>query len=90
MPKINKPLIGQNNNDEHYDELVKRQMKNDKNHDTPRIYASIPIGSTVVVQCEDGGPWTHGAVESKGDQNCNGRTTDHMEQQACVANTDNS
>ena len=29
--------------------------KNDKNHDTPRNYTFIPIGSTVVFHCEDGG-----------------------------------
>ena len=29
-------------------------MKNDKHHDTPRIYASIPLGSTVAIQYEDG------------------------------------
>ena len=49
-------------------------MKNDMNHDTPRMYASIPIGSTIVVQCEDGGPWTHGTVEIKGDHNHNDRS----------------
>ena len=48
-------------------------MKNDKNHDTPRIYASVPIGSTVVVQYEDGRLWAHGTVENKGDHNHNGR-----------------
>ena len=55
MPIINRPLIGLNKDYEHYEAFVKRKMKNDKNHDTPRMCASIPIGSTVVVHCEDGG-----------------------------------
>ena len=50
MPTINKLPIGVNNDDEHYKALVKRQTKNDKNHDTSRNYAVIPIGSTVAAQ----------------------------------------
>ena len=50
MPIINRPPIGLNKDYDNYDVLIKRQAKNDKNHDTPRIYASIPIGSTVAVQ----------------------------------------
>ena len=74
MPITNRPPIGLNNSDEDYEALVKRQTKNDKNHDTPRMYAPIPIGSTVAVQHEDGGPWTHGTVESKGSHNHNDRS----------------
>ena len=48
-------------------------MKYGENHDTPIIYASIPIGSTVAVQCKDRGPWIHGTVESKGNHNHSGR-----------------
>ena len=40
----------------------------------PRKYASIPIGSTVVVQHEDGGPWIHGTIEGKGDHSHNDRS----------------
>ena len=74
MPIINRPLISLNNDDNHHEALIKRQVKSDKNHDTPRTYASIPIGSTVVVQHEDAGPSTHGTVESKGDHNHNCRS----------------
>ena len=35
---------------------------------------SISIGSTVVVQQEDGGPWTHGTVIGKGDHNQHNRS----------------
>ena len=50
----------------HYEVLVNRQTKDDKNQGTPRNYVSIHTGSTVAVQCEDGGLWTHGTVEGKG------------------------
>ena len=35
---------------------------------------SIPIGSTVAVQQEEGGPWTHGTAEGKGDHNHHDRS----------------
>ena len=54
------PLVNSNNDDDHYEELVKRQVKNDKNHDASRNYASIQIGTVVMVQQDDGWPWTHG------------------------------
>ena len=69
MPIISRPPVGVNNEEEHYEGLVCSQTKDDKNQDTPRNYVSIPTGSTVVVQCEDGGPWTHGTVEGKCDNN---------------------
>ena len=52
MPTVNRPLIGVSNDDEHYKALVKRQTKNDKNHNTSRNYALIPIGSIVAVHWE--------------------------------------
>ena len=36
MPIINRLLVNSNNDDEHYEALVKRQTKNDKNQDTSR------------------------------------------------------
>ena len=48
---LNRLLISLYNDDKHYEELVKRQTKNyDKNHDIPRYYDFIPIGSTVALQ----------------------------------------
>ena len=38
------------------------------------MFVSIPLESTVVVQREDGGPWIHGMIEGKGDQNHHGRS----------------
>ena len=37
-------------------------------------FASLLIGSTVVVQCNDGGPWTHGMIEGKGNHNHHDRS----------------
>ena len=59
MPTINRLPIN-SNNDEHYEALVTRQTRNDKNHDTARSYDSFSVGSTVVVKWEEGGPWTMG------------------------------
>ena len=42
MPPLNRLLIGLNNDDEHYEALVKRQAKNGKTCDTSRNYAFIP------------------------------------------------
>ena len=58
MSIVNGLAINSNNDNEYYEALVKRQAKNDKNNDTFRNNASFSIGSTVLVQYEDGGPWT--------------------------------
>ena len=50
LPVINGPPVGIDNDQEHYVGIVKRQTKDDKGRDTPKIYVSILIGSTVVVQ----------------------------------------
>ena len=52
MPIINRPPVGRDKDEEHYEVLIKRQTKDDKNQGTPRNYVSIPIGSTVVVEWE--------------------------------------
>ena len=57
MSVINRPLIGINNDDEHHKVIIKRQTKMTKTKILPKN-VSLPIGSTVVVQCKDGGPWT--------------------------------
>ena len=63
--------IDSNKVDEHYEALVSTQTKIDKNNDTFRNYASFLIGSTVAVQHEDGGMWTHGTVLEREDHNYN-------------------
>ena len=74
MPISNRPSVSRDNVEEHYEVLIKRQTKDDKSQGTPKNYVSIPIGSTVVVQWEDGGPWTHGTIEVKGNHNHHDRS----------------
>ena len=74
MPTVNRPPINPSNDDEHYEALVNRQTRNDKIYDTSRRYASFSLGSTVVVQWEDGGPCTHGTVVGRGDHNHSNRS----------------
>ena len=62
MPIVNRLMINSINNDEHYEALVTRQTKNDKNKDAFRNYASFSVGFTVAAQNEDGGPWTNSTV----------------------------
>ena len=45
------------------------QSKTDTNNDASQVFVSIPIGSTVAVQWEDGGLWTHGTIVGRGDHN---------------------
>ena len=47
MPKIN--------NEEHYEAILNRQTKDDKNQGNPRNYVFILTGPTIAVKCEDGG-----------------------------------
>ena len=63
MPIINRPSVGIDNDKEHHKLITKRQTKNDKDKDTSKKLVSIPIGSTVAVQWEDGGWWTHGTLK---------------------------
>ena len=67
MPIINRVLLSIVNDDEHHKVLVERQTKNNKKYDTARNYTLLPIGSTVVVQREDGDRWIHGTIVVKGD-----------------------
>ena len=69
MPVINRKPAGVDNNDKHYIKLIHRQSKNDTNNDASQVFASIPIGSAVVVQWKDGGLWTHGIIVGRGDHN---------------------
>ena len=67
MPVLDHRPIGQDCDDDHHSKLVDRQHKN--NNDTSPVFTSIPIGSAVVVQREDGGLWTHGTIVGTGDHN---------------------
>ena len=74
MPIINKAPVNTDNDDDHYEALVNRQMKVDKNYDTLRNYRYIPIGSTVAVQREDGGPGNYRTIVEKCDPHHNDRS----------------
>ena len=50
MPVIDRKPTGGNNDSAYHSKLVHRQHKNDTNNETSQVFASIPIGSTVVVQ----------------------------------------
>ena len=70
MPIINRLPIGCDNDEEHHTALIDRQNKNNKGKDTSKNLVSLPIGSTVAVQREDGGP----TIEAKGDYNHHDRS----------------
>ena len=54
--------------------MVKRQIRKDKNYDIAGNYDLFLIGSTVVVQQEEGGPGTHGTIVCIGNHNLNNRS----------------
>ena len=69
MPVVNRLPIGFDNGKEHHNALINRQYGNDKDNDTFKTFNPLPIGSTVAVQCEDGGLWTNGTIDEKGNHN---------------------
>ena len=50
MPVLDRKPIGEDNDDVHHSKLVHRQYKSNAYNDAAPIFASVPIGSTVVVQ----------------------------------------
>ena len=66
---LSRPPIHANSDNYHHETLVEIKSKAVRNYDTLRNYNSVPIGSTVVVQRQDQGLWTHGTIVEKGDQN---------------------
>ena len=70
IPILDFKPIGQDCDDDHH-KLVDRQQKS--NNDASPVFASIPIGSAVVVQQEDGGLWTHGTIVGTGNHNHHNR-----------------
>ena len=74
MPLIDRKPISMDNDDEHNKNLMHRQGKNGWHKDTSKIFTSIPMGSTVAVQWEDGGLSTHGTIIGKGNHNHHNRS----------------
>ena len=71
---MDRPPINIDNDEEHHKTLIHKQSKNYWGNDTSKIFMSIPIVSTIAVQWEDGGPWTHGTVVDKGNHNHHNRS----------------
>ena len=69
MPVIDRKPVSVDDDKEHRKNLMHRQSKNDPNNDASQVFVSIPIGSTVAVQWEDRGLWTHGTIVGKGHHN---------------------
>ena len=67
MPVLEHKPVGQECDDKHHRKLVDRQNKN--NNDSSPVFAFLSIGSAVVVQHKDGGPWTHGTIVGTSDHN---------------------
>ena len=67
MPLLDHRPIRQDCDDDHHSKLVDRQHKN--NNDASPVFASIPTGSAVAVQLEDGGLWTNGTIVGMEDHN---------------------
>ena len=74
MPVLDRKPVSVDNDDEHHKKLMHRQGKNNTNNDTSQVFVSIPTQSTVVVQQEDGGPWTHGTIVGMGNHNHHSRS----------------
>ena len=74
MPIINRIPISSDNSDDRHVALVKRKIRNDMNYDPARNYDLFSIGSTIAVQWQDGGPWTHCTIVGAGYHNHNNRS----------------
>ena len=64
MPVLEWEPIGKDYDDKHHSKLLDRQHKN--NNDASPVFASLPVGSAVVVQQEDGRLLTHRTVVDTG------------------------
>ena len=74
MPIIDRLPINTDSDDKHHTVLVYRQYRNEQGIDTSKNFVSLPIGSTVAVQWEDRGPWTHGTIEDNSNHNNHDRS----------------
>ena len=71
--KVNRMPILYDYEDEHYGALKQRQQWPSK-YGTQKDFATIPVGMTIVVQREDGSPWTHGTVVGHGTKQQNNKS----------------
>ena len=74
MPVMDRLPVNTDNDDEHHKAVVNRQCRNEQGKDTSKNFVSLTVGSTVMVQWEDRGPWTHGTIEVKDNDNHHDRS----------------
>ena len=74
LPQMNREHKNINNDDAQYEALKVHKDKYVKDNDACKDSLSFPIGSTVVVKCEDGGPWIHKVIEGANNSDQNGRS----------------
>ena len=60
--QIGRDPININNDDEYYKALKPRQEAYTMNNNAHKDSTFFSVGSTVVVQMEDGGPWMHSVI----------------------------
>ena len=75
LPQINREPININNDDVQYRAFKAHQSKYITDSDTHKESPSFLIGSTVAIQCEDEGPWTHGVIKVANSSDHNGRSS---------------
>ena len=73
-PLMNGEPISINNDDAQYEAIKTHQHKYVKDSDTHKELLSFPIGSTVAMQHEYGGPWTHRIIKEANNSEHNGRS----------------
>ena len=74
LPEIKRAPIFYDYDDDYYAALNSRQDINHKNSNSLGDHSFIPTESTVVVQSEVGGPWTHCKVIEHGTQDHNSKS----------------
>ena len=71
---MNREPIDITNDDAQYEDLKAHQSKCMKDRDTHKDPLSFPIGSMVVIQLKDGGPWMHRVTKEAYNSDHNGRS----------------
>ena len=64
--RFNRQPIMYDNDESNLSVLIERQAYSNEDKDTGKNITLPPIGTTVTVHWEDGGPWTHGTIVGHG------------------------
>ena len=73
-PQMNMDSINVNNNEALYEAFKACQDKYVMDNDTHKDSLYFPVGSTVVLQCEGGRPWTHWVIKKANNSHHYGRS----------------